>query len=99
FSYLIQQALADGRQDEALDLVNEGMRVDCEHNGGKRRNDYELRRGQIHVKRGEADAAAEVFRNLIERDPATLRYRTSAVEGLLAIKQPARALEFAEAGL
>src|SRR5205823_5123818 len=78
---------------------NEGERVDCEQNEGRRRNDYEVRRGQVHVKRGEADQAQDVFRRLIEREPSNLKYRGTAAEAMLALKQPARALQFAEEGL
>jgi tetratricopeptide (TPR) repeat protein len=99
FSYLIQQALREGRHDEALDFVNEGERLDCEHNEGRRRDDYELRRGQVHVKRGEPDQAADVFSRLIGRVPANLRFRTGAAEAMLALKQGAKALTFAEEGL
>ena len=73
--------------------------MDCEQNEGRRRNDYELRRGQVHVKRGEADAAADVFQRLIERVPDELKYRGSAAEAMLTLKQAARALRFAEDGL
>jgi hypothetical protein len=73
--------------------------VDCEQNEGRRRNDYELRRGQVHVKRGEADAAADVFQRLIERVPDELKYRGSAAEAMLTLKQGERALRFAEDGL
>src|SRR5262249_47732824 len=65
YSFLIQRALADGNGDAALDAVNEGEKVDCEQNEGRRRNDYELRRAQVHAKRGEADQAEDVFRRLI----------------------------------
>ena len=99
YSYLTQRALQEGDKDAALDYVNEGERVDCEHNGGRRRNDYELRRGQVHVKRGEAEAAQEVFQRLIERAPSELRYRGTAAEAMLTLKQGARALRFAEEGL
>ncbi len=99
YSYLVQQAVKEGRLDEALDLVNDGERVDCEQNEGRRRNDYELRRGQVHVKRGEADQAQDVFQRLIDRVPENLKYRGAAAEALLALKQPARALKFAEEGL
>jgi tetratricopeptide (TPR) repeat protein len=99
YSYLTQRALQEGDKDAALDYVNEGERVDCEHNEGRRRNDYELRRGQVHVKRGEAEAAQEVFQRLIERVPSELRYRGSAAEAMLALKQGAKALRFAEEGL
>jgi tetratricopeptide (TPR) repeat protein len=99
YSFLVQQAVKEGRLDEALDLVNDGERVDCEQNEGRRRNDYELRRGQVHVKRGEVDPAQDVFQRLIERVPENLKYRGAAAEAMLALKQPARALQFAEDGL
>src|SRR5207244_9147344 len=99
YSYLIQRALQQGESDEAMNYVNEGERVDCERNEGRRRDDYELRRGQVHVKRGEPDQAEEVFQRLIERSPAKLRYRGSAAEAMLSLRQPQRALPFAEQGL
>jgi tetratricopeptide (TPR) repeat protein len=99
YSYLTQQALKTGDTAAALDYVNEGEKADCEHNEGRRRNDYELRRGQVHVKRGEAEEAADVFQRLIERVPANFRYRGSAAEAMLALKQGARALRFAEEGV
>lgn len=99
YSYLAQRALQEGDATAALDLVNEGERVDCEQNEGKRRNDYELRRGQVHVKRGEVDQAEDVFRRLIDRVPANLRYRATAAEAMLTLRQAARALRFAEEGL
>jgi len=99
YSYLTQHALKNGDKDAALDYVNEGEKTDCEHNEGRRRNDYELRRGQVHVKRGEVEAAADVFQRLIERVPGNSRYRGSAAEAMLALKQGARALRFAEEGV
>src|SRR5262249_42142044 len=78
---------------------NEGEKGDCEHNEGRRRNDYELRRGQVHAKRGELDEAANVFERLIERSPTELRYRGSAAEAMLSARQPGKALQFAEGGL
>jgi tetratricopeptide (TPR) repeat protein len=99
YSYLVQRALQENRPDEALDLVNEGEKADCEQNEGGRRNDYELRRGQVHAKRREADQAADVFQRLIERVPTNTKYRGTAAEAMLALKQPAKALRFAEEGL
>jgi tetratricopeptide (TPR) repeat protein len=99
FNQLVQQALAEGDTETALDHLNAGEKADCEHNEGRRRNDYELRRGQIQAKRGEYDEAAKVFESLIERAPAELRYRGSAAEAMLSAKQPGRALAFAEGGL
>jgi tetratricopeptide (TPR) repeat protein len=99
YSYLTQFALKTGNKDAALDYVNEGEKADCEHNEGRRRNDYEWRRGQVHVKRGEVEEAAEVFQRLIERVPDNFRYRGSAAEAMLSLRQAARALRFAEEGI
>jgi tetratricopeptide (TPR) repeat protein len=99
YAHLMQLALAEGDTDTALNYLNEGERADCEQNQGHRRNDYELRRAQIHCKRGETDRAQEVFAGLIARAPSELRFRGSAAEAMLSARQPARALHFAEEGL
>jgi tetratricopeptide (TPR) repeat protein len=99
FNQLVQQALAEGDTGAALAHLNEGEKTDSEHNEGRRRNDYELRRGQVHAKRGEFDEAAQLFERLIDRAPSELRYRGSAAEAMLSARQPARALAFAEGGL
>lgn len=99
FSRLIENALRDRELDDALDYVNEGQKVDCEHNEGHRRNDYELRRGQVHAKRGEWPEARDVFQGLIERAPSEMRYRATATEAMLSGKQGAAAVAFAEQGL
>jgi tetratricopeptide (TPR) repeat protein len=99
YSQLVQQALAEGNTDAALDLVNQGEQADSEYNEGRRQNDFELRRGQIHAKRGEVDAAHDVFERLIERVPSELRYPGSAAEAMLGAKQGPLALRFAETGL
>jgi tetratricopeptide (TPR) repeat protein len=99
YSLLVQRALAAGNTDEALSHLNEGERVDGEANEGRRRNDYELRRGQVLAKRGEVESACEAFTRLIERAPSELKYRGTAAEAMLALRQGARALRFAEEGL
>jgi predicted Zn-dependent protease len=96
---LIQLALNQGDWDAALDQVNEGEKDDCEHNQGRRRNDYELRRGQVYAKQGSVDQAQDVFDKLIARVPSELKLRVSAAEALLSAKQPGHALKIAEAGL
>jgi len=99
YSHLVQLALGEGNTGGALDYLNEGEKHDCEHNEGRRRNEYELRRGQIHAKRGEAEQAQDVFERLIARVPAELKFRGSAAEAMLSARQGSRALAFAESGL
>jgi predicted Zn-dependent protease len=99
YAHLVQLALQEGKSDTALDFINEGEKVDSAHNEGRRYNDYELRRAQVHVKRGEADAALGVFDRLIQGAPGELRYRGSAAEAMLSLRQGAKALKYAEEGL
>ena len=99
FNHLVASALAAGDSDAALNFLNEGEKADCEQNEGKRRNDYELRRGQIHAKRGEAETAQDVFDRLIARVPSELKFRSSAAEAMLSAGQGAAALSFAEGGV
>jgi tetratricopeptide (TPR) repeat protein len=99
FSYLIERALAVGNTAEALDTINEGEKADCEQNEGRRRNDYELRRGKVHARRGEANEAHDVFERLIQRDPTNMKTRSAAAEAMLSLRQGQRALRFAEEGL
>ena len=98
YLHLIQMASADGKWDDAIALVDEGEKHDCEHNEGRRRNDYELRRGQIMAKDGDIVAAVEVFTNLVDRQPNELKYLEAATKAMLDVKSP-KALVFAEKGL
>ncbi len=99
YSFLVNQALSAGDTDEALGTVNAGEKYDCESNEGRRRNEYELRRGQILAKRGETDEARRVFEGLIARGPAELKFRATAAETLLSARQAKEALKLAEEGL
>ena len=98
-NHLIQNAVTHSDWETALNCVNDGEKDDCEHNQGRRRNDYELRRGQVHAKQGAFDQAQDVFDRLIARVPSELKFRVSAAEALLSAKQAARVLKYAEAGL
>jgi tetratricopeptide (TPR) repeat protein len=98
FLHLIQLVQAESHWDDALALVDEGEKHDCEHNEGRRRNDYELRRGQFMAKDGDAVAAAEVFTRLVERQPDELKYFEAAAKAMLDVRSP-KALTFAEQGL
>jgi tetratricopeptide (TPR) repeat protein len=99
YALLIQTALAKSDWGRALDLVNAGEKADCEQNEGRRRNDYELRRGQVESRRGSVEEAERVFDRLIERAPGELGFRGAAAEAMLSARHPARALRFAQAGL
>lgn len=99
YNHLAQLAVQDGKPDAALEFLGEGAKTDAAHNEGKRQNDYDLRRGQIQAKSGNADAAAQTFQTLIDRSPGELKLRGSAAEAMLSQRQGAKALQFAEAGL
>jgi tetratricopeptide (TPR) repeat protein len=99
FAYLVQQSLANGDFAAARGYVDSGEKHDCEHNEGRRRNDFELRRGQVLAKQGEAGAAKGVFERLIHRSPDDFRFRAAAAESMLSLKHGADALRFAEEGL
>jgi tetratricopeptide (TPR) repeat protein len=99
YAYLVQTALAEGDTQTALQYVDDGEKADCEHNEGRRRNDYELRRGQVLAKSGDTESAREVFERLIDRAPNELRYCGTAAESMLSLKRGATALHFAEQGL
>ena len=55
----VQSISTDGEHQKAIDALNDGEKDDCEHNEGRRRNDYELRRAQILVKKGDHEQAEE----------------------------------------
>jgi tetratricopeptide (TPR) repeat protein len=99
YAHLVQMALAEGDTQTALQYVDEGEKADCEQNAGRRRNDYELRRAQVLAKSGDGASAKDVFERLIARAPNELRYRGSAAESMLTLKQGPAALHFAEQGL
>ncbi len=99
FNHLINMSASAKNFDSAMDWVNQGESDDCSHNEGRRRNDYELRRGQVHVKRGEVDQAFDVFQRLAQRSPGELKFQVSAAEAMLSANQGARANALAQAGL
>ena len=99
FAYLIQEAQNARDFDAAVSLVDQGLKADCEANEGRRRNDFELRRGQLLAKRGDAEPARDTFQRLLERTPADLKVAGSATEAMLGLKKAALAKQFAEHGL
>jgi tetratricopeptide (TPR) repeat protein len=99
FNHLIQLALAADQPEEALGLVEAGMKHDCEHNEGRRRNDYDLRGAQIHLKAGQPEQAHLAFSRLVERLPSDFDLLGKASEGMLRANRRAEAAEFAEKGV
>jgi hypothetical protein len=99
FQFLINQATTQSNLDAALDHLNAGEADDCKNNEGRRRNEYELRRAQLHAKRGEFDDSERVYDGLIARMPTELNYRINAAETMLSGRQGARAAKYAKDGL
>jgi predicted Zn-dependent protease len=97
--YLINHSTASGNLDAALDHLNAGESDDCSNNEGRRRNEYELRRAQLHAKRGELDDAERVYDALIARTPNELNVRVNAAETMLSARQGSKALKYAKEGL
>lgn len=97
--FLINQAVANSNLDAAMDHVNAGEADDCKNNEGKRRNEYELRRAQLHAKRGEFDDAERVFDALIARMPTEMNYRVNAAETMISARQGKKAEKYAKDGL
>jgi tetratricopeptide (TPR) repeat protein len=99
FQHLIQEVQSSNDLDAALAYVDAGEKADCEANEGRRRNEYELRRGRLLAKRGNAPQARDVFDRLIARVPGELQVAGAAAEAMLGAKQAKDALKFAEHGL
>ena len=98
YNYLVGHTLTAGDPQAALNHVDAGESHDCSHNEGRRRNDYELRRGQVLLKKGDAGAAVDVLTRLVSRSPDDLDLRGRIVEALVSAKQGA-AKKFAEESL
>ncbi len=99
YACLITGAAAEGDTAAALKYAEEGARYDAEHNAGRRANEFSVRKGQLLARRGEADAAAKEFEDLIARNPDEPKFYVTATEAMLSARQGAKALHFAEQGL
>jgi hypothetical protein len=99
FSHLVQLRLDEGDSAGALAVLDQAIAADAAQNEGKRQNDYELRKGQILAKSGQAEAAAAQFEQLAGRGGVEPKYLGSAAEALLGARQGARARKLAEQGL
>ena len=99
YNYLVGHSLTANDPQAALNHVDAGESHDCSHNEGRRRNDYELRRGQVLLKKGDAGAAVDVFTRLVSRSPDDLEIRGRIVEALVSAKQGGPARKLAEESL
>jgi tetratricopeptide (TPR) repeat protein len=99
YAFLVHKALRDGNPEAALQQLSAGEQFDLEFNHGARSIDYGLLRARTLGQRGEPEAAAGIYQRLIEQSPRDLKIRGKAAEHMLSLKQPARAVQFAEEGL
>jgi hypothetical protein len=99
YAVLITGALSEGDPAAALKYAEEGAKYDAEHNGGKRANEFAVRKGQLLARTGDVDAAAKEFEELTARNPDEPKYYITATEAMLSAKQGAKALQFAEQGV
>jgi tetratricopeptide (TPR) repeat protein len=99
YAALIAGALSEGDTDAALKAAGEGARYDAEHNAGRRANEFTVKKGQLHARRGETDAAVRAFEELVARNPDEPKFLVTATEAMLGARQGDKALQFAERGL
>ncbi|MCI0701416.1 MAG: tetratricopeptide repeat protein [Planctomycetia bacterium] len=99
FATAITGAASAGDTARAIELVDQGVTYDAEHNAGNRATDYGLKKAQLYVKAKDAEKAATEFDAIIARHPDEGKFYTTAAEEMLRLKNPAKALHFAEAGL
>jgi hypothetical protein len=99
FQQLAQTALEREQMDNALDWLERGLKHDCEQNEGRRRNAYELKRAQVHLKAKQPEEANEVFSRLLERTPSDLDLLGRAAEGMMSAKKGPYAVSYAERGI
>jgi tetratricopeptide (TPR) repeat protein len=99
YATAITGAATAGDIARAAQLIDEGTRYDAEHNRGQRATDYRLRKAQLYVKAKDAEKAAAEFETLVAMHPDEGKFYTTAAEEMLRLKDGAKALRFAQAGL
>ncbi len=99
FACLMTAALASGDPDGVVRAADDGAKHDAEHNGGKRLNDYALRKVALYAKRGDFDAVEREFDAMLDRAPDDGNLYVKAAETMLSAKQGARAAKYAERGM
>jgi tetratricopeptide (TPR) repeat protein len=99
FQHLVRSAAERDDFAAAHSWLDAGLKHDCQHNEGRRRSDYELRRARLYVEAKDIDRAFDAFRQLVDREPSNLDVLGTATEAMLSAKQRERATQFAEEGL
>jgi hypothetical protein len=99
FKHLNQVALDNTQMTDALEALDAGLKDDCEHNEGRRRNDYELLRAKTHLRANDAEQANAVFAGLLQRQPDSLDIIGTAAEAMLKVGAKPFAVTFAEQGV
>lgn len=99
YACLMTGAQSEGNTAEAVKYADAGAAYDAEHNGGKRANEYGLRKAALYAKTGDADAAAAAFDAVIDRNPDEGNYYVKAAETMLGVRRGDKAAHFAEKGL
>jgi tetratricopeptide (TPR) repeat protein len=99
YMHLANLAVEREEYEEALAHVESGERQDCEHNEGRRRNDYEFQKARVLLKQGQGEAARDVLVSLTERTPSDLELLGKATEMMLSARRGGDAAKFAEKGL
>lgn len=99
FQHLANLASEQGDFDQAREWLEAGMRYDCQHNEGRRRNDYDLRLAQLLLRSGLVEEAEAAYSRLAERTPSDLDLLGKAAEAMLQARRREQAAAFAERGL
>ena len=99
YATAITGAAATGDTARAAELIDQGAKYDADHNSGQRETEYKLRKAQLYVKAKDAEKAAAEFEGLVAMHPDEGKFYTTAAEEMLRMKNGAKALHFAEAGL
>ncbi len=69
FATLVRRALDDDDPDAALGHLDRARALDDSTNGGRDRRKFATWRAEVLARAGRADAAALVYRDLLDRDP------------------------------
>lgn len=99
YATAITGAAANGDSARAVELIDQGIKYDAEHNSGQLATEYRLRKARVYAKAKDVEKAAAEFEALTQMHPDEGKFYTTAAEEMLRLKSGAKALQFAEGGL